>query len=192
MEDMKRVFAAVELPEELLSAAERYNANLKRRFPELRVSWETRPKLHLTLRFFGNLTTGQCESALRAMRGTAAETPPFRLKIGNAGAFRRKGLAKVLWLGTEDLDGGLVSLRSRLEDHLADAGFAKEARAYKPHLTVVRLREPGRSGDLVKAHLDDRFEPVEAKITEVALIESVLLPVGSRYSVIKTFSFSTA
>jgi 2'-5' RNA ligase len=93
---------------------------------------------------------------------------------------------QVIWVGVSgDLDK-LIQLQKRLETNLARLGFAPEARAFTPHLTLARVREQASAderqklGELVAG---TRFEagyglPVEA----ISLMRSQLTRAGAIYS----------
>jgi 2'-5' RNA ligase len=75
-------------------------------------------------------------------------------------------------------------LQKRFENECAAEGFPKEDRAYKPHLTIARLRKPEGARQLADAHLQIKFEPIEVEVKEIVLFRSELSPKGSKYSVI--------
>ena len=50
-----RIFCAVELPADVRAQAARYIAELRERAPDARAGWEREEKMHLTLKFLGEL-----------------------------------------------------------------------------------------------------------------------------------------
>jgi len=90
----------------------------------------------------------------------------------------------VLWIGVEDQSGRLAELQRRMEDEFAVEGFAKENRAYKPHLTIARLRRPEGARKLAQIHLQTNFGFVQIRVNEFVLFRSQLSPRGSIYTVI--------
>ena len=52
---MKRVFSAIDIPEEARSAIGQYVNNLHNEFSDLPIRWEKLEKLHLTVKFAGSL-----------------------------------------------------------------------------------------------------------------------------------------
>ena len=52
---MKRIFIAVDIPDEARRIIASYIEELRRRFPNARVGWERPEKLHLTLKFIGRI-----------------------------------------------------------------------------------------------------------------------------------------
>jgi 2'-5' RNA ligase len=177
-----RVFCAVELPEEVREAAAAHAARLRRDCPEARASWARPAGLHITLKFLGELERGRVAELSRAAGAAAEGCEPFRLSVEEAGTFPPRGAARVLWLGVRDESGGLARLRRRLEAACEAAGFAREGRAFKPHLTLARLRSPRGALELSEAHRRTPFGPHAFDVPELLVMRSELGPGGSRYT----------
>jgi 2'-5' RNA ligase len=177
-----RVFCAVELPAEVRALASEHAALLRERFREVRASWPRAENLHLTLKFLGEIEESRAEALSNAAARAAADSRPFTLKLEGAGAFPRRGAPRVIWLGVADSSGGLAHLQSRLEDECEREGFAREERAFHPHLTLARLRAPQGARALAQSHQETGFEPLEFPVTELVVMLSELGPGGSRYT----------
>lgn len=175
---MKRIFVAVDISDETREKAAGHVRFLRRAYPDLRVGWERNEKLHLTIKFLGDTEEGALDNLKKSMSRAAEISTPFKITVGGAGSFSR-----VLWLGVGDPSGKFAKLYSSIENKAARAGFARETRDFMPHLTLARLREPARSGDLIRTHLETKFEPVEFEVRHITIYESRLQPTGSIYSV---------
>ncbi len=163
---------------------------MKREFSGVRVGWEKPEKIHLTLKFLGDVDEAQLSQIKEAAIKAAAGLRPFLVTIENTGCFPSPGKARVLWLGLIDQTGNLRKLKEMLEERTAALGFEKETRPFAPHLTIARLREPQRSRELAEAWLQKQFEPVSFEVSALVIYESKLLPAGSVYSVLETINFS--
>lgn len=177
-----RIFCAVELPDEVKSRVAEHIKRLRSEFPHARASWEKPEKLHITLKFLGEVEPSRVEDLSRAASHAASRVEPFRLTIDEAGAFPPHGQPRVLWLGIEDSSGRLAALQSSLEDACAAAGFPREPRPFKPHLTLARLRSPQGARELAAAHREAHFEPQDFNVSELVVMRSELGPGGSRYT----------
>ena len=177
-----RVFCAVELPEEIRAAVVAHAARLRREFPDARASWARPEGLHITLKFIGEVEAARVESLSNAAGAAVEGLKPFRLSIEESGTFPPRGAARVLWLGVKDESGRLKQLRRRLEHECEAAGFPAEPRAFKPHLTLARLRTPKDAHALSEAHRQTPFGPHHFGVTELLVIRSELGPGGSRYT----------
>jgi RNA 2',3'-cyclic 3'-phosphodiesterase len=177
-----RVFCAVELPDEVRSRAAERMRRLRAEFPGVRASWEKPEKLHITLKFLGELEPARVEALSNAAARAVAGVEPFELTVDEPGAFPPHGQPRVLWLGILDDSGRLAFMHRALETACAAAGFGRESRAFKPHLTLARLRSPQGARELAAAHRDAPFEPQSFGVSELVVMRSELGPGGSRYT----------
>lgn len=193
MEDERRegwrVFCAVALPEEARAAAAAHAARLREAFPRVRASWERPEKMHLTLKFLGDVERGRVGELSRAASRAVSSVGAFELTLAGPGAFPPHGPPRVLWLGIEDVRGRLAHLHQRLEDECAAAGFPREPRPFRPHLTLARLREPRDARGLAAAHKQTPFAPHTFTVSEILVIRSELGPGGSRHTTVSRHGF---
>ncbi len=178
---MKRVFIAIDISDEARAKVAAYIEDLRRSAHELRVGWERPEKLHLTIKFLGDVDDRHLNDIEQAVKRLAANFVCFRSEIKGTGQFPPKGDPRILWLGVEDR-GSFSEIARSLDRELANAGFEPEKRRFSPHLTIARLREPSRSRDLAVFHERNKFEPVGFEVREIAVYESRLLPKGSVYT----------
>ncbi len=181
-----RVFCAVELPGKVRAQLEDHVQRLRQTVPDAAASWSRVETIHLTLKFFGNVEVKRIEKISDAAERAVNDFSTFKICVGNTGAFPRASRPQVLWIGVADPSGQLSALQEKFENECAAEGFPKEDRAYKPHLTIARLRKPGSARNLAEAHLQMKFEPIEIELREVVVFRSELSPKGSKYSVIST------
>lgn len=184
----KRIFIAVDISEEARRKTAVYVKSLREKFPQARVSWDKPEKLHLTLKFVGEIDDEQLAELIEATERTAKEFAPFKLQIAETGVFPSTRQAKVLWLDVKDEKEKLRELNQVLENECANLGFKREKRSFKAHLTIARLRE--RANELVKTHLKQNFQPIEFEVSELIIYQSELRPTGSIYSVISKQKFT--
>jgi 2'-5' RNA ligase len=179
-----RVFCAVELSDDVRLRLHEHIRKLREAVPDSAASWTRVENIHLTLKFFGNVAVDRISAISDAIARAAKEVPPFQIGIGGTGVFPKPSRVQVLWIGVSDPSGKLISLQRRLENECANAGFEKEDRAYRPHLTIARIRKPEGARELADAHLQMKFEPAEIEIKELILFRSELSSKGSRYTAI--------
>lgn len=179
-----RLFAAVELSDDARRAAAEHAARLRATLPPgARVGWERAEKLHLTLKFFGDAGHEQVGALTEALARAAASARPFTLSLGEAGVFPAPARPSVLWLGLSDPSGELTRLHRQLEDECAVAGFTREPRPFRPHVTLARVRSATReTRRLAREHLELAFESVGFAVSEIVLMSSRLGPGGSVYT----------
>jgi 2'-5' RNA ligase len=166
-----RVFCAVELPHEVRAHLDDHIARLRKEVVDVAASWSRVENIHLTLKFYGNVGIDQIPSISGAIDQAIKDVSPFEITIGKTGSFR----SQVLWIGVSDPLGRLTTIHQRL---------GSEDRAYRPHLTIARIRRPEGARRLANAHLQMHFEDVSVRVKEVVLFRSELSPKGSKYTAI--------
>lgn len=148
------------------------------------VSWVRAENLHLTLRFLGALDEAALGPVREALAEAAREVPPFHVAVGGFGGFPAVRAPRVIWVGVTAGAGPLGALHARLDAALARRGVPPEGRAFHPHVTLGRAREP-RGAPGLSELLGAAGEPFgEVAVDAVHLMRSELGPGGARYSVL--------
>lgn len=144
------------------------------RFPELAVS--PAANLHLTLAFMAHVGDEQVELVGAALGAAAGGRRAWPLRWTSPGVFPSPARPRVLWLG---VDGGeaLAEAHAALSAELIPAGLASEVRAFRPHLTLARVRRQKTSRERFKeivAHLGTLPVPAPARVVALVLYQSQL------------------
>ena len=187
---MKRIFAAIDISDEARSIVTDYIESLREEFPQIRVGWERAEKLHLTLKFFGDVDEKQLTELTSAIEETSKQISDFKLQITKTGVFASKRNARILWLGLKDEAGSLQKINEILETECEKKGFSREKRNFKAHLTIARLREPQKSSELIRTHMASEFTAISFTVGEIIVFQSELQRNGSRYTPIFRDVFS--
>lgn len=114
--------------------------------------------LHITVAFLGDVDD---EALERAAGIPPIEVGPIELELDVLGFFPA---ARVLWLGPRTVPPALTTLEQSLWDGLERAGFEREPRIYRPHLTLARR---------ARAVEGETIAPVRWRIEALTLVESV-------------------
>jgi len=136
-----RLFVALDLPEAARAALAAFRAEAAD--PAV---WRPVPDeaLHLTLAFLGHRPEEDVERVAEAL-AAAPRTAP-RLTLGRPLALPPRR-PRVLTAAVVDHDGTLADLQGWLSGELAGRGlYEPEARPFRPHATVARLRPDARAG----------------------------------------------
>jgi 2'-5' RNA ligase len=178
------MFCAVELPELIRTRIQRHIERLRVAAPESQPSWTRVSNIHLTLKFFGNVEVSRINRISYALFRAVAGVSGFNVSIGGTGAFPNARQPRVLWIGVKDSSGQLKQLHDRIDAECAKKGFEKDLRAYRPHLTIARIRKPEGARALAEANEEFGFEPMEMGVEEVLLFRSELSSKGSTYTIV--------
>ena len=145
------------------------------------VAWVAPDNFHLTLKFLGPVDAERLATLTETLASAAAACPSFPLEIRGLGAFPSPARPRVLWAGIEAGAAPAAMLATRLDEALATLGFAREARAFSPHVTLGRVRQPHAQPRLAEALGGSRrFGRVD--VARVSLMRSDLSPRGARYT----------
>lgn len=142
----------------------------------LKTSWVPPANLHVTLRFLGDIAEELAPRLVIALKQSLQSFDPFEIKAGGLGAFPSLEAPRVLWLG---VDGGksLTKLQGEIERTLTELGFAKDERAFFPHVTIGRILE----GAWAATPTLDKPEVATSRLSEVVLYESRPVQKGQEY-----------
>lgn len=128
--------------------------------------------VHLTLAFLG----GTPAAALPSIIAAAGRIAPraFTLRIDEAGYWRHNQIA---WGGAREPPPALEALVADLRAALVGAKIAFDAKAFVPHITLVRKARPG--------FRLPRLEPIEWPVRDFVLVRSLTGSGGSAYEVVQ-------
>src|ERR1051325_3728762 len=177
-----RTFIAIELPRALRTRVAEHIAALRRELPHVRASWTREENLHLTLKFLGNVPVADISKLSLAVETAARENNSFAFAVSGCGAFPEHGTPKVLWIGITEGLSELSRLNEAVEREAERAGFPREARQYRPHLTIARLRSSSGARELARVHTQKGFASTSVKVAELCVMRSELSSKGARYT----------
>jgi 2'-5' RNA ligase len=165
-----RLFCALILPGETVERLVAWQAR------ELRGGRVVSPgNLHVTLAFLGGRPAGELPAIAGCLRDAAGRAARPRLELRGYRETRSVGM-----LTFADEGGRATALADELQDGLERLGvYRREARAWLPHVTVLRFRER------------PRLHPVLPELADVvpsgaAVFISRLRPGGAEYESVET------
>jgi 2'-5' RNA ligase len=178
-----RSFIALPTPDSVRDRIEILQADLRQLNAD--VKWESPEKLHITLKFLGNVESQLLEKLIPSLEEIAREQSSFDLTYEGVGAFPNLLAPRVIWVGTAQNES-LFSLQNSVEQRCADFGFARENRAFHPHITLGRVKGSLNIQRLTEKLKTITLEPTRTRCTEFLVMRSDLTPSGSVYSVLKS------
>jgi len=178
----RRIFLAFDIPDNVRAICDNHIQNLRNQFPDVRIGWEKSEKQHITLKFLGNTGSSLLEKLQRRLSEIGEKHSSFTLRLSRPGVFPRASRPRVLWIGLEDRPNLIQPMYADLEKACHELGWANETRAFRPHITIGRVRDPDEAAALADAHIGTKIEPVEFEIAQIVIYESKLESTGSVYS----------
>jgi 2'-5' RNA ligase len=176
-----RSFLAIEIPGAIQKKIEEVQEDLKSSRADVR--WVSPEKIHLTLKFFGNIEESRIDPIVRSIGGPIQTTSSFFLKVRGIGAFPHLKNPRVIWMGLVDEKEILTHFQKQLEEELEKIGFESEERTFHPHLTLGRTRTSKGREELIsriEKHKEEEFGDLQ--IERMVLFKSDLRPTGPIYT----------
>jgi len=145
-------------------------------------NWVSEDNLHLSIKFFGELPAGAPAQLTAALAPIGAAHQPFDLRLSGLGAFPNLRAPRVVWMGVKH-DPRLELMHHDVEATCAAIGYPLDARAFRPHITLARVRGTlplAKARALALAARTVVYKGVQ-QVSALALFESVPGPRGPRY-----------
>ncbi len=179
---------AIDLPEGIRDEIGKIQLRLRPKVEGVR--W-TRPEgIHLTLKFFGYVHGESFVNISRAVSESVKDVKPFTLEIGQIGTFPGPTRPRVIWIGIFGESDKLIELQLNLDRKLEQIGFLPEERAFKPHLTLGRVKVPGSAVGFSKVLDESRsYKAGSFRAEALTLFRSDLRPEGAIYTRLEQFTF---
>lgn len=141
--------------------------------------WQTGEKLHITLRFIGEVDGREAAMLDDALAGI--EAPAFDLQLHSVGQFGNKQ-PHALWAGLRKSEA-LEHLQRKVDAAIRRVGQPQDAYKFTPHVTVAWLRNP-ENRKMIEWLADYAlYTSPEFRIDAFNLYSSKLTSDGSVYAV---------
>lgn len=177
-----RLFVAIGLDDRVRKTLRRLQDELRPRCADVR--WTPPEQLHITVKFLGEVEDRRVTEIASAVGAAAGRCTPFELRVLNAGCFPARGEVRIVWAGVEDAEKGAAKCAELVESGLEAIGFARESRAFSPHITIGRVRADHSNGKLRGLMESARSGPDVQQVGNLRLMSSVLSAHGSEYATV--------
>jgi len=180
-----RLFVAIDIPGNVLKTLGYLIEKLR---PTARIRWSPVENLHITTKFIGSWPderVGEVDASLRQLTGRE----PIPVDIRGLGFFPNARSPRVFWAGIYGAEP-LARLARDSDRALAALGVEPEKRAFSPHLTLARVKEPvplERLHTTIAGLRDADFGSFTAD--RFYLYQSRLQPSGSVYTKLAEYVF---
>ncbi|MEE8575577.1 MAG: RNA 2',3'-cyclic phosphodiesterase [Thermodesulfobacteriota bacterium] len=175
-----RAFIAIELPGEVKSALAGTQDSLRGKGDSKEAKWVRADAMHLTITFLGNTDPHLVDSVIAALEAAVQVTNEFTLTTGAVGVRNKR----IVWVEIKE-SAGLKALKESIDLALTPLGFKREAREFRPHLTLARVRSTTEARRLAGLIRDFEFEKLSFSPSSVTLFKSDLTSVGAHYTILK-------
>jgi len=180
-----RAFIAVDLPSDLQERLAQVSSELQEIMGDVPVRWVPAENMHLTLKFLGDVSSNNMDVLHDIIRGETADRDPMVISLGGLGAYPKPRRPRVIWVGVETPEE-LIALQRGIDKQTGRVGYARDRRAFAPHITLGRVSRNAVPKDVriigdILCTKKIGFLGV-SRVREVHLYRSDLQPGGAVYS----------
>lgn len=177
-----RAFLAVDLDDSILDALGEVRGQLDD--PAAKIKWVARDNQHVTMQFLGDVADDAIGEICKVAGQAAGRIEPFDFEVkGVTCVPPSPRQLRMIWAMIADGSGGLARLHDELSSKLTSLGFEPEKRAFKPHLTLARIKHIG--DDNMMRQAAEAYASAEfglQRATELVAYSSKLAPDGPIYT----------
>ena len=179
-----RLFVAIDVSDETRAQLGRVREGLEARLAASRkpprVTWVADTAAHVTVRFIGEVSEDTAEKVKSAL------APPFEQRaydvvFEGVGAFPNARRPRVIWIGAPRGQEETAAIAAAVNARLDPIVGKDEARAFRAHLTVARVKEPAPF-DWDAAFAATPAGRSRSPIDHVTLYQSKTSPKGPTYT----------
>ena len=131
-----RLFTGIALPPEVIEGIKRVLDHLR---PAAHARWVAPYNLHITTKFIGDWPESRLAELISALEPVGRRAP-VEIGVSGIGWLPNPHSPRVLFVAVE-ANPALAELAAAIEDVTAALGIARENRAFKPHLTLARIKD---------------------------------------------------
>ena len=149
------------------------------------IRWIPPENIHLTLSFLGNISDQDIPNIVQSLENCIT-SKYFKIIIESTGVFPSVNYPKILWIGIGKGADELTLLQKEIERSVRKFKEISRKEKFKPHITIAKIRRSRLNIDVLP-FLNTVYSPIELDINSICLYESILLPKGTRYTVLTEF-----
>lgn len=172
-----RLFVAYRIGAEPASRVASVVSSVRARLPKS--AWVGRDAYHLTFAFLGEHDVAVVPLVASAMKSATSALAAVDARLTGGGFFPTVGRPRVGWVAVEPREP-VVAIADALRAELAECGVSFDGKAFKAHLTLVRIREAWTERDVALfREAAGVAGAIPFRLDRVSLFESQLRPAGA-------------
>ncbi len=163
----RKVFIGIDLP---TSVKKRLSQKIEK-WQDLPVLWANEDNFHVTLQFLGYLDDDTISEICGKMKALAGKSDSFDIRFRKIALGPNTEKAKMIW-AIGDASEELKNLEESVEKKLGI--FSTEKRAFRPHITLGRIRKNKWEEISPKPEIEEKFDafiPVESLVVFESVFE---------------------
>ena len=187
---MKRLFIAINIPEDIKDRIANKNDSLEMMLPDAR--YTGRDKWHLTIAFLGYQSDEMIVPIIASIKVAAEKFPAPEIVLSDISYGPMEGSARMIWLnGSKGTSSSISPLKRFIEDELIKNGvrFKLENRPFNAHITLNRFADISESD---RPELGKEFRDLNwvFEAESLDLMESLPSSRGAEYEILQSIEFT--
>jgi 2'-5' RNA ligase len=142
-----RAFIAVDLSQDIQNRLDEVVNKYKSQLIQIPIRWVAGSNIHLTLKFLGDVSISNLNVLTDMIQTEISSHHQFEISVGGSGAFPNIRQPRIVWVGVE-APPELTAIQNGIEATTGRLGYAREERAFSPHLTLGRVSRNATSQDV--------------------------------------------
>lgn len=180
---MIRTFIALQIPDPVLDEIIKIRDGVLKNSERFR--WESKDKLHVTLKFLGDTDDFQVTEIFTKLKKESSKYSKFNLSLSHFGFLKSNGVPRILWTGLkENLE--LEKFVNEIDILCSGFGFEREKRKFKPHITLLRIKNEKWIEELT-ALTNYKLQEISFISNKITMFQSQLTKSGSIYKPLESF-----
>jgi RNA 2',3'-cyclic 3'-phosphodiesterase len=188
-----RLFIAIELPEDVKEHLRSVQDVVRGKSKKKKVKWTPTRKMHITLKFLGNVPEGEVPAISDELRKIETSGGSITLLANQFRFFPQRGMVRIVGAALTGQVDRLMDLQSRIDATCQNLGFESDRKAFHPHITLARARQklPKRSRKRFPRLTQANWPGGEFVVDRFVLMESRPKSDGGQYLVLANFPLSS-
>jgi RNA 2',3'-cyclic 3'-phosphodiesterase len=182
-----RTFLSLNIETSLIKSLEAIQNNVKEGLKDHKVKWEDPAKLHMTLRFLGDVGREKLDDLIFTLERLKPDFESIKFTTLSLGFFPNPRYPNVVFIGMEEEGDNSSKLVEFIDKIIFNFGIKPEKR-FVPHITLGRFRKDKRIK--IDKPVEVNVKPIEIEFVSFYLMRSILTPEGSVYETISEFKFN--
>jgi 2'-5' RNA ligase len=178
---MNRLFISLNLPNEIIDQLIKIRHSI---WDVNNINWESPEKLHLTLKFIGDVTAEIKDSILNELKFLETHSEIY-CTINKFDFFYRDSKPLILFAGLQS-EVSLNTIKDQINKKLEKFSIPLDYRKLNPHITLLRIKKDTEI-DFVNSFKNFSFTPIHFTANSLTLYKSELNKNGSKYIAIKNY-----
>src|SRR5699024_12340384 len=176
-------FVAIPLTDDLKNHYSIWQEELKKELPY--EQWTNKLDLHITLKFLSAVEHEQLNRLKQELK-QIENANAISTKAGGVGVFGNPVNPRVLWVGA-DKTAALAFLYEQVEAAADRAGFTKETRPFRPHITLAKKWDGPNREQVETLQAQAQFKEKRLLQVEEIVIYQIFPKQIPKYKVVSSF-----